>query len=344
MMHPTAEEVVPMFSPMLLGEPVPVNGRMKVPDRPGLRRAAQPGRRPRPALHPLTARTRTDHAADRTTRRTRRGNAPPCVADDGTSTTSTSLTADIDGALPRRRRHRAGPRGARRGTPARLPDADGLRVGAPVAKPGAVLCIGQNYAAHAAESGDAPPESRSCSSSTPTPSSARSTTSPIPPGAEKVDWEVELAVVIGSRARYLDSPEEALDYVAGYTISNDVSERAFQIEESGGQWSKGKCCETFNPLGPYLVPADECPDAQALRLRSWVNGEPRQDSNTADMIFSVAYLVWHLSQYLVLDPGDIVNTGTPQGVALSGRFPYLATGRHHAHRHRRARAGSNRFW
>ena len=119
---------------------------------------------------------------------------------------------------------------------------------------------------------------------------------------------------------------EALEHVAGYTISNDVSERAFQIEQSGGQWSKGKCCETFNPLGPYLVPAQDIPDVQALRLWSEVNGETRQDSNTRDMIFSVGYLIWHLSQYLTFDPGDIVNTGTPQGVALSGRFPYLSTG------------------
>lgn len=109
--------------------------------------------------------------------------------------------------------------------------------------------------------------------------------------------------------------------MAGYAVSNDVSERDFQLEHSGGQWSKGKSCATFNPLGPFLVPADEVPDVQALRLRSFVNGEPRQDSRTADMIFSVAQLVYDLSQYLVLDPGDVINTGTPEGVALSGRFP-----------------------
>ena len=111
------------------------------------------------------------------------------------------------------------------------------------------------------------------------------------------------------------------------TVLNEaVSERDFQVAHSGGQWSKGKCCETFNPLGPWLVPAEEVPDPQALRLRSFVNGEPRQDSTTADMIFTVAFLIWHLSQFLVLDPGDLVNTGTPAGVALSGRFPYLAPG------------------
>jgi 2-keto-4-pentenoate hydratase/2-oxohepta-3-ene-1,7-dioic acid hydratase in catechol pathway len=148
----------------------------------------------------------------------------------------------------------------------------------------------------------------------------------IPKGSTKTDWEVELGVVIGRRARYLDSPDEALACVAGYAVSNDVSERDFQTVHSGGQWSKGKCCETFNPLGPWLVPAREVPDPQALGLRSFVNGEPRQDSTTADMIFPVAFLIWHLSQFLVLDPGDLVNTGTPAGVALSGRFPYLAGG------------------
>jgi 2-keto-4-pentenoate hydratase/2-oxohepta-3-ene-1,7-dioic acid hydratase in catechol pathway len=146
-----------------------------------------------------------------------------------------------------------------------------------------------------------------------------------PPGAEKLDWEVELGVVIARRARYLESPEAAAEVIGGYAVSHDVSERAFQTEVSGGQWSKGKCCETFNPLGPYLVPADEV-DPQRLGLRSWVNGEPRQDSTTADMIFSVEHLIWDLSRYLVLEPGDLLNTGTPQGVAFSGRYPYLSDG------------------
>ncbi|WP_279582698.1 fumarylacetoacetate hydrolase family protein [Fodinicola feengrottensis] len=143
----------------------------------------------------------------------------------------------------------------------------------------------------------------------------------LPRGSSKVDWEVELGVVIGKRARYLSSPDQALDHVAGYVLSNDVSERSFQIEQSGGQWSKGKCCETFNPLGPYLLTADELVDPQKLGLRSWVNGELRQDSSTADMIFSVAHLVYDLSQYLVLEPGDLLNTGTPEGVALSRAVP-----------------------
>jgi 2-keto-4-pentenoate hydratase/2-oxohepta-3-ene-1,7-dioic acid hydratase in catechol pathway len=210
----------------------------------------------------------------------------------------------------------------------RLPvvDVAGLRIGAPIARPSAVLCIGQNYAAHAAESGAAPPEQPILFYKSPNTVVGPHDDVLIPRGSERTDWEVELAVVIGRRAAYLDSPEAALAHLAGFTVSNDVSERAFQLEASGGQWSKGKSCATFNPLGPVLVTPDEIGDPQDLRLRSWVNGEPRQDSKTADMIFSVAEIVHHLSQYLVLEPGDLVNTGTPEGVALSGRFPYLRAG------------------
>ncbi|MFB7494366.1 fumarylacetoacetate hydrolase family protein [Streptomyces sp. NPDC056161] len=202
----------------------------------------------------------------------------------------------------------------------------GERVGPPLARPGALLCIGQNYAAHAAESGSAPPTEPILFYK-----GANTVVGPeddvlIPPGSEKTDWEVELAVVIGRTARYLTAADDPLAYVAGYALSNDVSERAFQLERSGGQWSKGKSCETFNPLGPWLATPDEIPDPQRLALRSWVNGEARQDSSTADMIFPVAELVRQLSQFLVLEPGDVINTGTPQGVALSGRFPYLAEG------------------
>lgn len=235
------------------------------------------------------------------------------------------ITADIDGGFLAN----GGIAKVREALKAGLPeleDAASLRIGAPVARPGAVLCIGQNYAAHAAESGDAPPSVPILFFKHPNTVVGAFDHVVIPPGAEKVDWEVELAVVIGKRASYLESPEEALAYVAGYAVSNDVSERAFQVEHSGGQWSKGKCCATFNPLGPALVPADEVGDPQQLRLRSAVNGETRQDSNTSDMIFSVAHIIWHLSQYLVLEPGDIINTGTPQGVALSGKFPYLREG------------------
>lgn len=201
-----------------------------------------------------------------------------------------------------------------------------VRIGAPIARPMAVLCIGQNYAAHAAESGDAPPEIPILFYKHPNTVVGAYDDVSVPPNATKVDWEVELGVVIGKRARYLASPEEALDYVAGYVTSNDVSERDYQVAQSGGQWSKGKSSETFNPLGPALVPLLEAGDPQKLHLWSKVNGESRQDSSTADMIFSVATIVYHLSQYVVLEPGDLINTGTPQGVALSGRFPYLKVG------------------
>ncbi|MDI5940087.1 MULTISPECIES: fumarylacetoacetate hydrolase family protein [unclassified Micromonospora] len=232
------------------------------------------------------------------------------------------VTADIDAAFlagdPVARVRAAGP----------LPrlDVTGERVGAPVARPGAVLCIGQNYAAHAAESGVAPPERPILFHKSPNTVVGPYDRVLIPRGSTRTDWEVELAVVIGRPARYLDSPAEALAHVAGYAVANDVSERDYQFADPGGQWAKGKSCETFNPLGPWLVTPDEVGDPQALRLRSWVNGAPRQDSRTADMIFDVAYLIWHLSQFTVLEPGDLVNTGTPQGVALSGRFPYLAVG------------------
>jgi 2,4-diketo-3-deoxy-L-fuconate hydrolase len=205
-------------------------------------------------------------------------------------------------------------------------DVTGLRIGAPVARPGAVLCIGMNYAAHAAETGATPPEHPVMFYKAPNTVVGPDDDVLNPRGATRLDWEVELAVVIGRRARYLGSPDQALDHVAGYAISNDVSERAFQLDISGGQWSKGKSCETFNPIGPWLVTADELGDPQALGLRTWVNGQPRQDSSTADMIFPVAELIYQLSQVTVLDPGDIINTGTPQGVALAGHHPYLSPG------------------
>lgn len=208
---------------------------------------------------------------------------------------------------------------------AELPGADVLRIGAPIARPGAVVCIGMNYAAHAAESGSAPPSVPVMFLKTPNTVVGPDDTVTIPRGSEKTDWEVELGVVIGRRASYLDSPADAAAHIAGYVTVNDVSERTFQLEVSGGQWSKGKCAPGFNPTGPWLVTPDEV-DPQALRLRSHVNGEPRQDSSTADMIFPVDHIVWHLSQFLALEPGDLVLTGTPEGVALSGRFPYLAPG------------------
>jgi 2,4-didehydro-3-deoxy-L-rhamnonate hydrolase len=205
-------------------------------------------------------------------------------------------------------------------------DAPGwLRVGSPIARPSAVVCIGLNYAAHAAESGAQPPEHPVVFLKTPNTVGGPDDPVAIPRGSSKTDWEVELGLVISRRTSYLESPDESLDHIAGFVLADDLSERDFQLAVSGGQWSKGKCAPGFNPTGPWLVTPEEV-DHRALRLRSWVNGEPRQDSTTADMIFDVEFLVWHLSQYLALEPGDLVLTGTPQGVALSGRFPYLRTG------------------
>jgi 2-keto-4-pentenoate hydratase/2-oxohepta-3-ene-1,7-dioic acid hydratase in catechol pathway len=254
------------------------------------------------------------------------GQEIPVVVEDGRYLDLRGVTPDIDptfligGGMQRAAEAHSG------GFLPLLEVDPAIRIGAPIARPGAIVCIGMNYAAHAAETGDAPPAQPVVFYKHPNTIVGPNDAVRIPRNSVKTDWEVELAVVIGSPARYLSSPEEALAHVAGYTISNDVSERTFQIEVSGGQWSKGKSCETFNPLGPWLVTPDESGDPQSLRLTTSVGGEPRQDSSTADMVFSVAEIIHHLSQFMVLSPGDVVNTGTPQGVALSGRFPFLAVG------------------
>jgi len=248
----------------------------------------------------------------------------PVLVTDETTYDLSGLTADIDGEFLAS--------GGLEQVAAALADGSlpavdiaGERVGAPIARPSAIVCIGMNYAAHAAESGSAPPEIPIIFLKTPNTVAGPYDDVTIPRGSTKTDWEVELGIVIGQRTSYLPSPEDSLSHVAGFVLANDLSERAFQIEESGGQWSKGKCAPGFSPLGPWLVTPDEV-EHQKLGLRSWVNGEPRQDSSTADQIFDVAHVVHHLSQYLTLEPGDVVLTGTPEGVALSGRFPYLAAG------------------
>lgn len=253
------------------------------------------------------------------------GSERPIAVDGEQAYDLTPLTSDIDGAFLSTDGVERTRRALTAGT---LPPVDviGERIGSPVARPGAVICIGQNYARHAKESGDEPPEHPIVFLKHPMTVVGPHDDVLIPCGSTRTDWEVELAVVVGRTAAYLDSPEDALRYVAGYAVANDVSERDFQLSVSGGQWSKGKCCATFNPLGPVLVPVEEVPDVQSLRMRTWVNGEPRQDSTTADMIFSVAHLMWDLSQYMTLYPGDVINTGTPEGVALSGRFDYLVPG------------------
>lgn len=250
---------------------------------------------------------------------------PVLLGDDGVHYDLSPITADIDARFLARGGPLAASVAMAAGELSEITVA-GRRIGAPIARPGAVLCIGQNYAAHAAESGDDPPTEPILFHKSPNTVVGPYDEVLIPRGSAKTDWEVELGVVIGQRARYLTSLADAQACIAGYVTSNDVSEREFQLGRPGGQWSKGKSCETFNPLGPWLVPAEEIGDPQALVLRSWVNGEPRQDSKTSDMIFTVAEIIWHLSQFLVLEPGDLVNTGTPEGVALSGRFDYLRPG------------------
>jgi 2,4-didehydro-3-deoxy-L-rhamnonate hydrolase len=202
---------------------------------------------------------------------------------------------------------------------------EGLRIGAPVTRPGSVIAIGLNYTAHAAESGATPPEVPVVFLKPSNTIAGPYDAAPIPPSSEKYDWEVELAIIIGKEASYLSTLEEAEDSIAGYAVANDLSEREYQIPGAAGQWTKGKSLPGSTPLGPWLVPASEI-DPGNLRLRTLVNGEARQDSNTSDMIFDPATIVHHLSQYMVLEPGDVIITGTPEGVALSGRFPFIQPG------------------
>jgi 2-keto-4-pentenoate hydratase/2-oxohepta-3-ene-1,7-dioic acid hydratase in catechol pathway len=209
-----------------------------------------------------------------------------------------------------------------------LPDmeAEGKRIGAPVARPWKVIGIGLNYADHAKESGAAVPTEPVMFTKASNTVIGPFDTVLIPRGGKKTDWEVELGVVVGKTARYIPNEDAAGAYIAGYCISNDVSERAFQLER-GGSWDKGKSAETFNPLGPWLVTADEVADPQNLELGLDVNGEKRQRGNTKTMIFNVKHLVWYLSQFLVLEPGDVITTGTPPGVGLGMKPPvYLKDG------------------
>ncbi|KQX05782.1 MULTISPECIES: fumarylacetoacetate hydrolase family protein [unclassified Leifsonia] len=252
------------------------------------------------------------------------GSEIPVVRIGGRTLDARGVTADFDGAFL------AADGIARlRAAVDELPELEAsadLRIGAPIARPGKIVCIGLNYRDHAEETGAALPAEPVIFMK-----DASTLVGPfddvlIPRGSVKTDWEVELGVVIGSTARYLDSPDDALAHVAGYAVSHDVSEREFQLER-GGQWDKGKSCETFNPFGPELVPADQVGDPQALGLRLSVNGTVRQDGTTANMLFSVAHVIWYVSQFMVLHPGDVINTGTPAGVALGiAGNPYLREG------------------
>jgi 2-keto-4-pentenoate hydratase/2-oxohepta-3-ene-1,7-dioic acid hydratase in catechol pathway len=251
---------------------------------------------------------------------------PAVLADDGTVHDASAIAPDdfgprflADGAIERLAEALAA---------GQLPalDVAGQRIGAPITRPGKVVCIGLNYADHAAESGMALPEEPVVFFK-----ASNTVVGPgddvlLPIGGEKTDWEVELGVVIGAPARYLEDESAAEAVIAGYCVSNDVSERAFQLER-GGQWVKGKSCETFNPLGPWLVTPDEVGDVGALGMWLEVNGERVQDGTTKTMVFGVPHLVWYLSQFMVLEPGDLINTGTPAGVGLGFDPPrYLREG------------------
>ncbi|HEU5023429.1 MAG TPA: fumarylacetoacetate hydrolase family protein [Spirillospora sp.] len=191
----------------------------------------------------------------------------------------------------------------------------GERIGAPIARPHQILCIGLNYRDHAAETGQAVPDEPILFTKSPNTLVGPNDDVRIPRGSTKPDWEVELGIVIGRRTSYLDTVAQAAEAIAGYLVVNDVSERAFQMER-GGQWVKGKSAETFNPAGPWLVTPDEIDDVLALGMWLDVNGVRRQDGTTKTMIFDPWFIVHHLSQFLVLEPGDLINTGTPPGVGM----------------------------
>ena len=246
---------------------------------------------------------------------------PGMLHSDGTVRDLTGLVADIGGDVL----SDAGIAALRLVDAGTLPVVTGARLGPCVAGTGKFICIGLNYADHAAESGlSVPPE----------PVIFMKATSAIcgpfdqvliPRGSEKTDWEVELAVIIGTRAKYV-SVENALSHVAGYAVTNDVSERAFQTERSG-QWTKGKSCDTFGPIGPWLVTRDEVADPQNLSMWLTVNGQTEQNGSTATMVYGVAFLVSYLSQFMTLHPGDVISTGTPPGVGMGKKPPrYLKHG------------------
>ncbi len=203
---------------------------------------------------------------------------------------------------------------------------DGVRVGAPIARPQQILCIGLNYADHAAETGATPPTEPIVFNKAPNTMVGPYDDLVIPRRSEKTDWEVELGIVVGRRCQYLADEDEARAAIAGYVLVNDVSEREFQLER-GGQWVKGKSAESFNPCGPFLLTTDEVADVRSLDLWLDVNGAARQRGSTSTMLFGPEHLVHYLSQFMVLEAGDLINTGTPPGVGMGMKPPvYLEPG------------------
>lgn len=251
----------------------------------------------------------------------------PCVIDSsGVARDVSALVTDWTGfALDPEFLRDLGARVRHEATDLPIIDVDTARIGPPVRPGGQLLSIGLNYRAHAADAGMRVLDEPIVSSKAPATMTGPYDDLIIPPGGDKTDWEVELAVVIGRKAQYLASADAATEHIAGYCTANDVSERRWLLER-GGQWIKGKSFESFSPLGPFLVTPDEL-DAQRLRLSCRVNGRLMQDASTSEMIFGVPYLVWYLSQFMVLQAGDVILTGSPGGVAL-GRpdQPYLRHG------------------
>ena len=200
----------------------------------------------------------------------------------------------------------------------------GVRYGSPVARPTKVICVGLNYIAHIAETGADTPKEPVIFMKAPDSVVGPNDDIVIPPNSTATDYEVELAIVIGKRALYLDSPKDSVSHILGYTISQDVSERHWQIERSG-QWVKGKSFPTFNPIGPYIVTSDSI-NQHNLRLWCEVDGVMKQDSNTNDLLFGIDHIVWYISQFMELFPGDVINTGTPFGVGLGFKPPVYLHG------------------
>ncbi|MFI6443075.1 fumarylacetoacetate hydrolase family protein [Kitasatospora sp. NPDC050543] len=250
---------------------------------------------------------------------------PVVLGQDGTAYDLSGRTRDIDGAFLAGLDPAELARAVAAGD---LPvtDVAGQRLGAPVTRPGKVVGIGLNYRDHAAEAGAQLPDEPVVFLKPGNTVVGAYDEVLVPRGSEKTDYEAELAIVIGRTGRYLETHRDAAAVIAGYTVANDVTERAFQFER-GGQWDKGKSAETFTPLGPWLVTADEVADPQRLPLRLWVNGALRQNGSTADMVFPVLEIVRYLTHFMVLEPGDVIITGTPAGVTLGHPgTPFLQPG------------------
>ena len=246
---------------------------------------------------------------------------PVARVDDETFVDLSDVVTDIDerflgeGGLDRVR-----PLVAERVAAGQVSRFAGERIGAPIARPHQIICVGLNYSDHAAETGQAVPEEPILFTKSPNTLVGPFDDVRIPRGSTKPDWEVELGIVIGKRTSYLGSVEEARDAIAGFVVVNDVSERAFQMER-GGQWMKGKSCETFSPTGPWLVTTDEVADVNDLEMWLDVNGVRRQNGSTKTMIFDPFFIVHYISQFLVLEPGDLIPTGTPPGVGMGFKPP-----------------------